>query len=208
MRRLSVPRFEKGSDGLWRYFVSYVDPEDNRWCVSQLSAREVPLLNPNTPKPIFKAKALGLEGIKDPWIYLHEKRFYMLVSVALPTRQTSAGSHSTADIFNTGECVSATGLAISNDLDHWDWQGIVFKPETAAGILDCRRLNSVVRSGDKFLGFYDGSAGHHENYEEKCGIAVSNDWRDWKSLTQKRAGIHEPASFEVVALCGCAHSRR
>ena len=182
----------KGSDGLWRYFASYVDPENNRWCVSQLTAREIGLLDPKTAKPLFKAKALGLEGIKDPWIYRHEKRFYMLVSVALPTKKTGAESHSTADIFNTGECVSATGLAISNDLDHWDWQGIVFQPETTGWDSYCRRLNSVLPSRDRFLGFYDGSASHHENYEEKCGIAVSNDWRDWKSLSPNAPAFISP----------------
>src|SRR2546423_3438141 len=31
----------KGADGQWRYFVSYVDPADGRWCVSVLTARDV-----------------------------------------------------------------------------------------------------------------------------------------------------------------------
>jgi hypothetical protein len=32
----------------------------------------------------------------------------------------------------------------------------------------------------RFLAFYDGSASHLENYEEKCGLAVSDDLRNWE----------------------------
>src|SRR5438270_10123205 len=31
----------KGSDGVWRYYTSYVDPADGRWCVSMLKANDV-----------------------------------------------------------------------------------------------------------------------------------------------------------------------
>jgi hypothetical protein len=37
--------------------------------------------------------------------------------------------------------------------------------------------------GGKFLGFYDGSAGHEQNYEEKTGLATSEDLRHWQCLT-------------------------
>src|SRR2546423_1484141 len=62
----------KGPDGQWRYFVSYVDPADGRWCVSVLRAGEVRRLDPRQAKPIFKAQPLGLEGIKDPWIFEYQ----------------------------------------------------------------------------------------------------------------------------------------
>jgi hypothetical protein len=173
----------KGPDGLWHYFVSYVDPADNRWCVSQMSSRDIRALDPKSRRPLFTAQTLGLEGVKDPWIYEDAGKFYMLLSVATPTPKTSTQSHSTADIFNTGECVSATALAVSNDLNRWEWKGLVLKPRAGKWDQYCRRLNSVVPVGRKLLGFYDGSAGHHENYEEKCGLAISNDWREWESLT-------------------------
>ena len=31
----------------------------------------------------------------------------------------------------------------------------------------------------RYLAFYDGSASHLENYEEKCALAVSDDLRHW-----------------------------
>jgi hypothetical protein len=173
----------KGPDGQWRYFVSYVDPADGRWCVSVLKAARIENLDPAQAKPLFKARPLGLEGIKDPWIFDHQGTFHMLLSVALPTANTNERSHSTLDIFNTGECVSANGLAVSSDLNSWEWQGVVFAPAGSGWDRYCRRINSLVPHRGEFFAFYDGSASHGENYEEKTGLAVSSDLRHWQSLT-------------------------
>jgi hypothetical protein len=176
----------KGGDGEWRYFASYVDPADGRWCVSLLKGPDLGSLDPSKPRPLFKAHALGLEGIKDPWILESCGTFYMFLSVALPTPKTRDDSHATLDIFNTGECVSASGLAVSQDLDHWTWHGVIFTPAPGAWDAYCRRINSVVPYRGKFFAFYDGSASHLENYEEKTGLAVSSDLRHWTSLTPGR----------------------
>jgi hypothetical protein len=173
----------KGTDDQWRYFVSFVDPADGRWCVSLLKAGEVSKLDPARAAPIFKAASLGLEGIKDPWIFEQNGVYHMILSVAVATPKTSGESHSTLDIFNTGECASATGLATSSNLDEWEWQGVVFRPGASGWDKYCRRINSVVPLKGKYLGFYDGSASHAENYEEKTGLAVSSDLRQWTSLT-------------------------
>jgi hypothetical protein len=182
----------KGPDGLWRYFVSYVDPADGRWCVSVLRARRPQELDPAKTTPLFKAPPHGLEGIKDPWIVEHENKFHMYLSVAVPTPRTGATSHATLDIFNTGECVSATALATSTDLESWQWQGVVFAPGAAGWDRYCRRLNSVLDLGGRFVGFYDGSAGHEQNYEEKTGLAASEDLRHWECLTPDAPRVTSP----------------
>lgn len=171
--------------GNWHYFASYVDPADGRWCVSVLRAASIEKLSPANAQPLFKAKALGLEGIKDPWILQHGETFFMFLSVALSTSQTSEQSHGTLDIYNTGECLSATGLATSPDLENWQWQGVVFQPDGASAHWDryCRRINSVVKRAGKFLAFYDGSASHADNYEEKTALATSPDLRHWQTLS-------------------------
>jgi hypothetical protein len=56
----------------------------------------------------------------------------------------------------------------------------------------CRRLNSLVPWQGKYLAFYDGSAGHLENYEEKTGLAVSTNLRDWTSLTPEGPMLISP----------------
>jgi hypothetical protein len=184
----------KGPDGLWRYFAAYVDPVDGRWCVSILKAARPQDLDPAKATPLFKAPPLGLEGVKDPWIVEHQGAFHMFLSVAVPTPRTGAQSHATLDIFNTGECVSATALATSTDLDTWQWQGVVFAPDPTGWDRYCRRLNSVVPWKGKFFGFYDGSAGHEQNYEEKTGLATSDDLRRWETLSPEGPCLTSPHS--------------
>ncbi|MBU6402304.1 MAG: hypothetical protein KGS61_18450 [Verrucomicrobia bacterium] len=173
----------KGPDGQWRYFVSFVDPADGRWCVSVLQAPTVPGLDPAKVRRVFSAGPLGLEGVKDPWIFEWHGVFHLFLSVAVRTPKTRLESHSTLDIFNTGECVSATGLAMSRDLDHWEWQGVVFAPSDGGWDAYCRRLNCMVPGGRVFCAFYDGSASERENYEERTGMAESGDLRTWRTLT-------------------------
>ena len=41
----------------------------------------------------------------------------------------------------------------------------------------------MLQLGGCHYAFYDGIAGHHENYEEKTGLAVSDDLRNWEVLS-------------------------
>ena len=123
-----APILHRDRAGRWRYFTSYVDPVDGRWCTAVLKAPTVAQLDPAKREVIFTAAPLGLEGVKDPWILETNGIYHLFLSIAVPTPKTSDGSHKTLDIFNTGECKSATGLAVSRDLDQWEWQGVVFAP--------------------------------------------------------------------------------
>ena len=206
----------RGRDGLWRYFTSYVDPADGRWCTALMKAAKVEQLNPAQREVIFTAAPLGLEGVKDPWILEVDGVYHLFLSIALPTPRTNAGSHGTLDIFNTGECVSATGLATSRDLDKWEWQGVVLKPDATGWDKYCRRINSIIPVGDdvrslqsnsgahqslptsaatggtRWLAFYDGSASEAENYEERCALAASENLRDWRSVSPAGPFVTSP----------------
>jgi len=182
----------RGRDGLWRYFTSFVDPADGRWCVSVLRDSDPRRLDPFRARRLFTGLPLGLEGVKDPWILEEAGAYYMLLSVAVPTPRTRDASHETMDIFNTGECVSATGLARSRDLDSWEWLGVVFAPGASGWDAYCRRINTIVRHAGRYVAFYDGSASHSENYEEKTGLAVSRDLRDWSTLTPRGPAFTSP----------------
>lgn len=182
----------KGRDGIWRYFTSYVDPADGCWCVSVLKGTDIAKLDPSEAQSVFKAASFGLEGVKDPWIFEENGIFNMILSVASPTLKTTGESHSSLDIFNTGDCVSATALATSKDLDEWTWSGIIFEPDKAGWDSYCRRINSIVAHHGRYFAFYDGSASHLENYEEKTGVAISDDLKTWKSLTPDKPAYVSP----------------
>jgi hypothetical protein len=182
----------KGRDGDWRYFTSFVDPADGRWCVCVLKHSDPGRLDPANARSLFTAGRLGLEGVKDPWIFEEAGVYYMLLSVAIPNSCTRDESHATLDIFNTGDCISATGLARSSDLDSWEWLGVVFAPAPSGWDAYCRRINSLVRQEGCYRAFYDGSASHLENYEEKTGLAISKDLRSWETLTADRPALVSP----------------
>jgi hypothetical protein len=182
----------QGRDGAWRYFTSFVDPADGRWCVSVLQDADPRRLDPSRARRLFTAGPLGLEGVKDPWLFEEAGVHYMLLSVAMRTPRTREESHATLDIFNTGECVSATGFARSRDLDSWEWLGILFAPSTSGWDAYCRRINSIVRHEGRYVAFYDGSASHLENYEEKTGLAISRDLRSWETLTPRGPALTSP----------------
>jgi len=172
----------KGKDGQWRYFSSYVDATDGRWCTNVIKADSVSEIDPANQRVIFKSAPLGLEGIKDPWVMEKDGTYYMFLSIALSTADTGGASHESLDIFNTGQCKSATGLATSTDLDNWEYQGTVFAPEGEGWDKYCRRINSVAKHNGNYYAFWDGSASHLENYEEKTALAVSDDLKTWQSL--------------------------
>jgi hypothetical protein len=191
----------RGRDGLWRYYTSYVDPADGRWCIAMMRAAKVEQLDPAKRRVIFTGGPLKLEGVKDPWILEDNGIYHLFLSIAIPTPKTTDGSHATLDIFNTGECKSGTGLAISRDLDNWEWQGVIFAPGDTGWDKYCRRINSVVPLGGRYLAFYDGSASHLENYEEKCALAVSNDLRRWETKSPdgpKFTSPHASTSLRYV----------
>tara|TARA_B100001123_G_scaffold430924_1_gene551649 strand:- start:122 stop:1096 length:975 start_codon:yes stop_codon:yes gene_type:complete len=183
----------RGSDGVFRYLTSYVAPEDGRWCVTVNKSDNIESLDAGKTQRLFTATELGLEGIKDPWILAENGKYHLFMSVAIDTASTKDSSHDTLDIFNTGECISATALATSEDLDNWDYQGVILKPEgDSAWDKYCRRINSVLPLNDKYYAFYDGSEGHHQNYEERTGLAVSTDLKNWEILTPDEPCISSP----------------
>jgi hypothetical protein len=184
---------KRGKDGQWRYFTSFVAPEDGRWCTTINKAESVKAFDPANTQRLFTATHLGLEGVKDPWLLEVDGTYHLFLSVAKSTSNTGESSHDTLDIFNTGECISAAALATSTDLDNWDWQGVVLQPEgDIAWDKYCRRINSVLPLNGRYYAFYDGSAGHHENYEEKTGLAVSDDLRNWEVLSTDGPAVLSP----------------
>lgn len=182
----------QGPDGVWRYFTSFVDPADGRWCVSVLQDPDPRRLDPSKARRLFTAAPLALEGVKDPWIFEEAGVYFMLLSVAMRTPRTRDESHATLDIFNTGDCVSATALARSVDCESWEWLGVVFAPSPPGWDAYCRRINSIVRRGGEYVALYDGSASHLENYEEKTGLAVSSDLQSWETLTAGGPALTSP----------------
>jgi hypothetical protein len=197
-----------GPGGRYRLYISYVDPADNRWRVDAIDAGDPGAFDIASARPVLTADRTGTEGVKDPCVLRIGPVTYLLASFAA-ARPFGPGererAHSTGDIYNTGVTIHPTGIAISLDGTEFGWRGPVLEVGGAWDRYQAR-LNCVLPLGPGYLGFYDGSASAKENYEERCGVAVSADLRRWERLTPDRPWISGPHAtgsaryFDAVAV--------
>ena len=185
----SVERFclTKALDGKWLLYPSYVDPADDRWRIDVIEADSPGAFDPAQRRKVLTAGDVGVEGVKDPWVMVVNGLYYMLISYAAPLENLSgdkqAEMHATADIYNTGLTLSASGLAVSGDGRNYEWQGQILAPRAGAWDAYAARLGCVVPTANGWQGFYDGSSDVSGNYEERTGLVQSWDLHTFYRLT-------------------------
>ena len=186
----------KGLNGGWKLFLSYVDPGHQMWRVDVMSADAPDGFNPDDRQKVFDPAEMGIEGIKDPYVFTMGPKYHMILSYA--TRMGAlAGDqegelHATADAYNTGLVVSRTGLATSLDGVEYTWQGDLFLPREAGWDSWCTRVCSVVYLPPVYTAFYDGAAHVQDNYEEKTGIAVGTDLGSLERISTDGPALTSP----------------
>jgi hypothetical protein len=198
---LGTPSMERfclmpADGGGFRLYLSYVDPADNRWRIDALTAEHPSAFDVTRARPVLTAASTGTEGVKDPYVLRAGPVTYLFASYAEPLADPDplahAAAHSTGDIYNVGATTHPTGLATSLDGESFTWRGSVLPVGTGWDRYQAR-LNSVVPiPGGGYVGFYDGAASHAENYEERCGVAVSADLFGWKRLSEYGPWVTSP----------------
>jgi hypothetical protein len=159
----------------WFLYLSYVDPADNRWRIDVVTAGDPSRFDVAARRPVLTAAASGTDGVKDPFLVRSGPAWLMFASYAVTATHDAdrrAHVHDTGDAYNTGDVVAPTGLATSLDGLAFDWQGEVFGPGPGWDRYQAR-LGTILPVPGGLLGFYDGSADASENYEERCGLALS-----------------------------------
>ena len=179
--------------GRYRLYLSYVDPDDQRWRIDQMEADAPDRFDAATRTPSLTAADGACEGVKDPWVFLLGDTWHMILSYARPPDQSGEDQrrkmHATSDVYNTGIATSATALATSADGLSWAWQGDVFSPTQSGWDRYCRRINGLVWAPPLWIGFYDGAASVEQNYEERTGLAVSTDLRSFASASPRAPSL-------------------
>tara|TARA_A100001037_G_scaffold246845_1_gene228624 strand:- start:748 stop:1731 length:984 start_codon:yes stop_codon:yes gene_type:complete len=177
----------KGLDGSWRLFISYTDPEHKMWRTDMMEADSPDGFKPSESQLLFDPADMGIEGIKDPYVYTVGGVYHMILSYATRIENLQADRegdlHATADAYNTGLTVSRTGLATSIDGRHFEWQRDIFSPTGEGWYAWCRRICSAVYLDGVYTAFYDGASDVSGNYEERTGILSGTDIRSLKCLT-------------------------
>ncbi|HIG27147.1 MAG TPA: hypothetical protein EYQ50_04890 [Verrucomicrobiales bacterium] len=191
--------------GGWRLYISYVDPTDNRWRVDLMEADHPANFKISERQKILTASDIQAEGVKDPYAFIVDGKWYLLLSYApspdKPSTEETGAMHTTADIYNTGITKSSSGLAVSDDGIHFKWLGDVFSPQDAGWDQYASRLGSLIHRSPLFIGFYDGSSDVSENYEERTGLAVSSDLRKWFRLSPEKPyleSLHQTKSLRYL----------
>jgi len=172
----------------YRLYLSYVDPADGRWRIDSIAAGHPADFDISRRAPVLTAASTRTEGVKDPFVMQVGPVTYMFVSFAAPTADLDSRAHSTGDIYNVGVTTHPTGLAVSNDGQDFAWHGEVL-PVGHGWDRYQARLTSALPVPGGYFGFYDGSVSHEENYEERCGIAVSSDLHTWRSGSDDRPWV-------------------
>ncbi|NUP98469.1 MAG: hypothetical protein HUU35_01305 [Armatimonadetes bacterium] len=176
----------KGLDGRWRWYLSYVDPATSQWRIDVVEAERPEQFEVAHRRPVFVSADLpGIEGIKDPYLFVMGRLYYLVASIGLSVEvpaEAAGSKHATGDIFNTGLTISSTGLAVSHDGVDFRWLGVTDAPR---GEWDryCFRVNSLLWTPPYFTAFYDGSASVAENYEERCGLAQTLNLLDYQRVS-------------------------
>ncbi|MCF6473350.1 hypothetical protein FAF44_33945 [Nonomuraea sp. MG754425] len=186
-------RLAPADDGGFTLYLSYVDPADNRWRIDALRAGHPSDFDVATARPVLTAASTGTEGVKDPYVLRSGPVTYLFASYAeaLPGG-LGARAHAGADVYNVGVTTHPTGLATSlDDGATFTWHGQALGVGRGWDRYQAR-LNSVVPVPGGYVGFYDGSASHEENYEERCGVAVSGDLFGWRRLSAERPWVTSP----------------
>jgi len=166
----------------WRLYVSYVDGVDDRWRIDVIEAGTPDSFDPAVRRLALDADMAKAVAAKDPWIRRVDDRWWMFVSYGRRPEGDERRLHASGDALSTGAVKSQTGLATSDDGLRWKWEGKVLGAAANGWDKATARLTTAFRSGDEWVGLYDGASDISENYEERCGMARSADLRTWERI--------------------------
>jgi len=166
----------------WCLLVSFVAEADRRWRIEAIEADEIERLDPRSRRPALLPEAIGVAGVKDPWVRRVGDAWQLFASFGPLPAGAGSDLHVTGDALSTGRTGSLTGLGTSRDLVEWEWRGAVLGPTPGCWDDHTARLTTAIRVGDEWVGLYDGSR-VEGNYEERCGVAVSSDLVEWRKVS-------------------------
>eukprot|EP01102_Stenamoeba_stenopodia_P005765 TRINITY_DN1649_c0_g1_i2.p1 TRINITY_DN1649_c0_g1~~TRINITY_DN1649_c0_g1_i2.p1 ORF type:complete len:344 (-),score=60.16 TRINITY_DN1649_c0_g1_i2:126-1157(-) len=189
------PSFEKSAlvffpqQSIWRLYISYVDPVDQRWRIDAIEAQNPSEFSfkPSHRREVLTAASTDTEGVKDPEVVQlspNHYRMYFTYVPKPPSQLSNEQMHGTADILNTGASKAYTGYADSIDGGKtfvWNKASpqIALAPPSNPDAWDCycARLTTVFNGANENekIGLYDGTQSVEGNYEEKTGLSVSTD---------------------------------
>src|SRR5262249_22831877 len=159
-------------------YVSYVAPHATRWRIALLRAAHREVFTPAARVEVMTAASTRTEGVKDPVAWIEGRRTWMLVPYGPVAGADLADQHATGNLCATGMHPHPTALAVSDDGIRFRWLGDAITPgQAGAWDSGVARASALVRAGNSWHLFYDGRTGHGDVYDDRTGLAVSEDAR-------------------------------
>lgn len=185
----------KSLDGKYRLYISYVNNANRKWDIALLEADTPAQFDPSKREIVYRAGDVDDEGVKDPYVAIVGGMYYMFVHYAPRSRQPAGATqeelHGTGNIFATQLGRGSTGLAISPDGVRFKWLGEVLPPGDHWD-KKLTRVDTMVYTPPVFTIFYSGRSTLEETYEDRTGLAVSTDLREFHKLTENEPALASP----------------
>jgi hypothetical protein len=183
---LPSPSIEKSAlvyteDGMFRLYISYVDPITSRWRIDLLEASHPAEFDSAKRIPVLTAEMLNSLSVKDPCVFRLAGSYYMMASY-IPNyeRVDEAELLKSQDASAIGLAQVFTALLKSKDGVHFKYVRDLISPGSHWDKLSTVGT-SLAYTPPWFTIFFDGRRDASESYEGRAGLAVTSDFeRIWK----------------------------
>jgi hypothetical protein len=161
----------------WFLYVSYEVVGTSRWRIDLIEADGLPDFDAQTRRTVLEPSDFGLAWIKDPFVMFAGDELMLYAAVPARTGPQVDGAKVRA------RAMDATVVAVSGDGRYFPEIEYVFEsPQDDSWHGRRARINSIIRAGGEYVAFFDGGRTFYDNYEEKAGLAISDDGKSFQRL--------------------------
>ncbi len=166
----------RDGDG-WKLYVSYEVAGTSTWRIDVLEASSPERFEAQSRRTVLHPGDFGLDWIKDPFVIRRGSEWWLYAAVPSRTGPRVDGARIEAGPMD------ATVLAVSEDGLYFPVIEYVFEaPSDDSWHGKRARINSLIPWDDGYVAFFDGGRTFYDNYEEKAGLALSPDGRQFTRL--------------------------
>jgi hypothetical protein len=187
--------------GKWRLYVSHevgraYDRNPPTWRIDLLEADSPEQFKVADGRPVIDGPMYGFTFVKDPTTVVFGGEYYLYASVGIPQQHEPASASplsgaGAADVIQTrGRGWAA--LFRSHDGVRFPTAQIVMQPRQHGWDAFNVRITSVCHLAPAWLAFYDGAGHRADSYDEFCGLAVSHDLVQFRSLSVDEPWVKSP----------------
>jgi hypothetical protein len=192
---LERPELVRTPGGIWRLYLSCATFGTKHWRVELIEAASPSGFDPRHSRVALPGDAKT--AVKDPVIVFRDGRWHLWASC-----------HPLEDPAETDQMI--TDHAISQDGQHWTWDGTALAGRPGQWDARGTRITAVRFVSGRIVAYYDGRATAQENYEERTGVAAGPEPT---ALTQVRTAPlaqspHGSGGLRYLDLLELADGRR